>query len=106
MKWPPMTADELHAFGIEAILPHLEKEGITVHSVNPDLEANPQIVGERWGATTFIAVRTACCPDKGALTLGSTCGSSPGPTGTGQLLSSRALVLPAHGVPRQNTCNK
>lgn len=68
MKWPLMTADELHAFGIETILPYLEKAGVTVHSVNVDPRVNPQIVGERWGNPAFIAVRTACYPHKGALT--------------------------------------
>jgi hypothetical protein len=68
MKWPLMTADELHAFGIETVLPYLKKEGVTVQSVSTDRKTNPQIIGERWGTTAFIAVRTACYPDKGALT--------------------------------------
>ena len=68
MKWPHMTPDELHTFGIEAILPRLKKEGVTVRSVNRDLNANPQIAGERWGNRALIAVRTACYPNKGALT--------------------------------------
>src|SRR5262245_55046030 len=68
MEWPLMTDEELHEFGIDAILPHLEKEGVTIESVSKDLKINPQIVGKRWGGRAFIAVRTACYPNKGELT--------------------------------------
>jgi hypothetical protein len=68
MKWPLMTTEELHRFGIELILPYLEKDGVTVESINPDIRSNPQIVGKRWGKLAFIAVRTACYPSKGELT--------------------------------------
>jgi hypothetical protein len=68
MKWPLMTAAELHAFGIESILPHLANEGVTVERVNPDPALQPQIVGKRWGSLAFIIVRTACYPEKGQLT--------------------------------------
>lgn len=68
MKWPLMTPEELHTFGIEAILPYLEKEEVTVEHANLDPTQNPQIVGKRWNAPAFIAVRTACYPRKGELT--------------------------------------
>jgi len=68
MKWPLMTPQELHVFGIEAILPYLEKEGVAIESVNPDPSKSPQIVGRRWGSLAFITVRTACYPGKGELT--------------------------------------
>lgn len=68
MNWPLMTNEDLHTFGIELILPYLEKEGVTIESVNPDIKSNPQIVGRRWGGLVFIAVRTACYPSKGELT--------------------------------------
>ena len=68
MKWPLMTSEELHAFGIDAILPYLEKEGVTIESVSKDIKINPQIVGKRWGSRAFIYVRTACYPSKGDLT--------------------------------------
>lgn len=68
MKWPLMTDEELHEFGIDAILPHLEKEGVTIESVSKDIKMNPQIVGKRRGSLAFIYVRTACYPNKGNLT--------------------------------------
>lgn len=67
MNWPLMTDDEIHTFGIDSILPYLEKEEVTIESVNPDIKSNPQIVGKRWGKLAFIAVRTACYPSKGEL---------------------------------------
>lgn len=63
-----MTNEELHIFGIEMILPYLEKEGVTIESVKPDIKSNLQIMGKRWGELIFIAVRTACYPSKGELT--------------------------------------
>ncbi len=68
MKWPLMSDEELHTFGLEAILPYLEKEGVAIKSVNRDPGMNPQIVGQRWGSPAFIFVRTALYPNKGALT--------------------------------------
>jgi len=68
MNWPQMTTEELHKFGIELILPYLEKEGVTIEAVNPDIKINPQIVGRRWDKIAFITVRTACYPAKGELT--------------------------------------
>jgi hypothetical protein len=68
MKWRLMSDEEVHAFGVEAILPYLEKEGVTIESVNRDSKVNPQIVAQRWGSLAFIFVRTALYPNKGALT--------------------------------------
>lgn len=68
MEWPLMTYEELQAFGVELILPYLQKEGVNVETINPDPKTNPQIVGKRWGSLAFIAVRTACYPEKGELT--------------------------------------
>lgn len=63
-----MSEEELHAFGINVVLPYVRKAGITVQSVTRDPKLNPQIVGTRWDAPAFIAVRTACYPKKGELT--------------------------------------
>jgi hypothetical protein len=68
MEWPLMTEEELHKFGVEAIHPYIEKEGVTIESVNTNLKMNPQIVGKRWGSVAHIAVRTASYPKKGSLT--------------------------------------
>jgi len=63
-----MNSAEVHAFGIEAILDHLQqKEGVTVENVNSEIGHDPQIVGKRWGLPAFIFVRTALYPNKGAL---------------------------------------
>ena len=67
MKWPLMTTEELHAFGLETILPYIEKEGVAIESVNRDLGSKPQIVGRRWGSLAFIFVRSALFPNKGEL---------------------------------------
>jgi hypothetical protein len=68
MKWPLMSDEELHAFGIDIILPYLVKEGVTIEEVNRELGRNPQIVGKRWDLHAFIFVCTAMYPDKGTLT--------------------------------------
>jgi len=67
MEWSLMSVEEIHAFGIEVILPYLKKEGVTITEVNSDPSMNPQIVGQRWDSPAFIYVRTALYPDKGAL---------------------------------------
>jgi hypothetical protein len=68
MKWPLMSPAEVHTFGIELILDHLQKkEGVTVEAVNDEIGRDPQIVGKRWGKPAFIFVRTALYPDKGAI---------------------------------------
>ena len=33
MKWPLMSTEEVHAFGLDAIRPYLEKEGVAIESV-------------------------------------------------------------------------
>ena len=67
MTWPLMTEAELHKLGIEAIVPSLPREGVTVEAVNTDPAESPQIIGKRWGASAFVLVRTACYPKKGEL---------------------------------------
>lgn len=67
-NWEIMTRQEIHEFGIKAILPYLEEEGVTIEQVNSDLRMNPQIIGKRWGSPAFIAIRTSCYPNKGELT--------------------------------------
>lgn len=68
MTWPLMTREEMHEFGVRAILPYLEKEGFAVELVNDDLSKEPQIAGTRWGKPAFISVRTECYPAKGTMT--------------------------------------
>lgn len=67
MKWQLMNAAEVHKFGIESIVPYVQKEGVTVQGVNADTAQNPQIVGTYQGNTTFVFVRTAMYPAKGEL---------------------------------------
>lgn len=67
MEWPLMSDQEVHAFGIEAILPYLAKAGVTVESVNRNSEMSPQVVGQRWASIAFVFVRTALYPNKGEL---------------------------------------
>ena len=67
MTWPLMPPAELHAFGIEMILPQIQKEGVTIQHVNVNPAQGPQVVGQRWGSLAFIIVRTACYPETGAL---------------------------------------
>ena len=45
MLWLLMKDEELHVFGIVLILPYLEKEGLEIEQINPDLQTNPQTVG-------------------------------------------------------------
>lgn len=67
MEWPLMSNQEVHAFGIEATLPYLAKEGVTVESVDHNPKKSPQVVGQRWGSLAFVFVRTALYPNKGEL---------------------------------------
>ena len=62
-----MTSEEIHDFGVEIVARHLEKEGHEIKDLNSDLGKNPQIVAEKDGRLFFIAVRTACYPEKGKL---------------------------------------
>jgi hypothetical protein len=67
MKWPLMSDEELHAFGIDVILPDLVKEGVTVEEVNRDLGRNPQIVGKRWFFSLLYLYEQPCIQLKGYL---------------------------------------
>lgn len=66
-RWSLLDDLEIHAFGIDSILPYIVKSGVTIQGVNRVLDMNPQIVGERWGSPAFIYVRTALYPGKGEL---------------------------------------
>ncbi len=68
MKWQLMSAAEIHQFGIESILPHLQKEGISIENVSIKASENPQVVGTYHGSKAFVFVRTAMYPQKGELT--------------------------------------
>lgn len=67
MHWPLMTAAEVHAFGIESILPYLKEEGVAIEAVNTNPAVGPQVVGKRGNSLAYIYVRTACFPSKGEL---------------------------------------
>ena len=67
MKWPLMSSEEIHAFGIDVIIPCVQKEGVEIKGVSRDPSMIPQIVGERWGSLAYIYVQTAVYPDKGKL---------------------------------------
>lgn len=62
-----MTLDEIHDFGIEIVTNQLQKEGYEINNVNTDIDMNPQIIGTKENQLAFIAVRTACYPEKGQL---------------------------------------
>jgi hypothetical protein len=67
MNWPVMDADEIHEFGLRAILPHLIKEGVAISEINVSLGKKPQVIGTRWGSAAHIYVRTGLYPNKGEL---------------------------------------
>lgn len=62
-----MSDVEIHDFGVEVVVTQLKKEGIEIKAVNTGLETNPQIVAVINNHLAFIAVRTACYPEKGVL---------------------------------------
>jgi hypothetical protein len=62
-----MSIEEIHEFGIEIVFNQLKKEGYEIQSVNTDLGMNPQIIAKKGSQLAFIAVRTACYPEKGQL---------------------------------------
>lgn len=68
MELTVMSDQELHLFGMQVMLPQIEKEGFTIEHINKDIQINPQIIGKRWGSLGFIYLRTACYPDTGNLT--------------------------------------
>ena len=62
-----MTIEEIHDFGIEIVFNQLKKEGYEIQSVNTKFGMNPQIIAKKESQLAFIAVRTACYPEKGRL---------------------------------------
>ncbi|MGO9611953.1 MAG: hypothetical protein ACLPX5_02850 [Dissulfurispiraceae bacterium] len=62
-----MTIEGIHDFGIEIVLNQLKKEGYEIQSVKTDIGINPQIIAKKGSQLAFIAVRTACYPEKGKL---------------------------------------
>lgn len=66
-KWPLMTVEELHKFGVDLILPALSNEHFVIEQVSFDITVDPQVAGKRWGLPAFVMIRTACYPDTGAL---------------------------------------
>ena len=62
-----MSVGEIHDFGIEVVVAHLKKEGYEIEGVNPKTGVNPQIIARKNGVLAFVAVRTACYPEKGIL---------------------------------------
>ena len=68
MKWSLLSVEEVHAFGIDMIVPYMEKEGVTIESVNRDLRTNPQLIGQSWGSPAFFYVRIDLYPNKVTLT--------------------------------------
>jgi hypothetical protein len=68
MTWPLMNSKEMHAFGIQLILPYIQKEGFEIKEINVDIGQNPQVISYKDDQLAFIFVRTECFPGKGNLT--------------------------------------
>lgn len=62
-----MSPEEIHEFGIEVVFKQLQTEDYEVLSVNTELKNNPQIIATKNGSKAFVAIRTACYPNKGVL---------------------------------------
>ena len=62
-----MSPEEIHNFGVEIVFNQLKKEGYEIESVNTKIGVDPQITATKDGILAFIAVRTACYPEKGKL---------------------------------------
>lgn len=62
-----MTPEEIHQFGIEIVHDQLIKDGYEIKAVYAEMGKNPQIVAQKNDQLAFIAVRTACYPEKGQL---------------------------------------
>lgn len=62
-----MTEAEIHDFGVEAVVGFLQKEGYAIEGINPKIGYNPQIMARKGDLYKFIAVRTACYPNKGKI---------------------------------------
>lgn len=57
----------MHKFGIEVILPYIQKEGIHIDSVVYEYGKNPQIIGKMNGKLAFIHIRTTMFPEVAVL---------------------------------------
>ncbi len=62
-----MTAQDIHAFGIEIVYKQLETDGWNMESadIEGDLATEPQIVANKDGERAFFIVRTAVYPNRG-----------------------------------------
>lgn len=67
--WPLMTEAELHALGVDLLVPLLGNDRFDVESVDRDPSKLVQVTGRRWGLPAVIATRTACFPERGDVTL-------------------------------------
>lgn len=62
-----MTEAEIHDFGVEVVVGYLQKEGYAIEGINQNLGHNPQILARKGNLYKFVAVRTACYPNKGKI---------------------------------------
>lgn len=63
-----LSPDEIHRFGIQIVRQELEQSGHEIVDVIGDPALQPQIVArDPRGRLLFIAVRTACYPERGTL---------------------------------------
>jgi hypothetical protein len=62
-----MTAEDIHAFGVEIVFTQLEKDGWTIASADAlaDIHTHPQIVARKEGETAHFIVRTDVYPGRG-----------------------------------------
>ncbi len=62
-----MTANEIHAFGVEIVYKQLEKDGWAIDSVDieADLSSEPQITAAKDGELAFFVIRTGMYPGRG-----------------------------------------
>lgn len=62
-----MTAEDIHAFGIEIVCKQLAKDGWSVESANieGDVRTEPQIIANKDGELAFFIVRTGLYPGRG-----------------------------------------
>lgn len=62
-----MTANEIHAFGVEIVFKQLEKDGWVIQSadVEADIRSEPQIVAQKDGELAFFVIRTGVYPGRG-----------------------------------------
>ncbi len=62
-----MSDAEIFDFGVEVVFNQMKKEGYEIQSVNTQVGQNPQIIAKKGEHLAFVAVRTACYPQKGKL---------------------------------------